>query len=106
MRAGIVLNHNGVSQVLALNITFVVLTIVGNEFIRRRDRRGWWIWLPADLLAIVFFALQREWWTMALYVYFALACLAALRDWRGKERRESSGITVQLRQFPAAGVRR
>jgi len=52
----------------ALNISFVLLSVLGNEFIRRRDRRGWWLWLPGNLIAVAFFALQREWWTTALYV--------------------------------------
>ncbi|MGH9375493.1 MAG: hypothetical protein ACRD1J_04940 [Terriglobia bacterium] len=36
----------------ALNIAFVLLSVAGNEHIRRRDRRGYWLWLPANLLGL------------------------------------------------------
>ena len=72
----------------ALNISFVLLSVLGNEFIRRRDRRGWWLWLPGNVVAVAFFALQREWWTTALYVYFSCAAVLAIRDWRRKESRD------------------
>ena len=76
----------------ALNIAFVLLSVLGNEFIRRRDRRGWWLWLPGNLIAIAFFALQREWWTTALYAYFSCAAVLAIRDWRRKDSRDA--ITI------------
>ena len=70
---------------LTLNISFVVLSILGNEFIRRRIRRGWWLWLAADILAVTFFTLQHEWWIVLLYVYFGWAAVRALGEWRRQE---------------------
>ena len=77
---------NGIDRVLTLNILFVALSILGNEFVCRRDRRGWWVWLLADVLAAVFFLIEREWWTVLLYVYFCWAFVRALGEWRRQER--------------------
>ena len=76
-----------------LNILFVLLAIVGNEFIRRRDRRGWFLWLPSNVIALVFFSLQRQWWTVALYAYFTVAALLAIGEWRRREHEQVSGGT-------------
>jgi nicotinamide mononucleotide transporter len=69
----------------ALNIAFVLLSVIGNEFIRRRDRRGYWLWLPANLLGLLFFISSAEWWTALLYLYFSVACVLALRHWKRLE---------------------
>lgn len=75
-----------------LNLTFVLLSIVGNEFVRRRDRRGWWIWLPGNLIATLFFSLQREWWTALLYAYFCCTSWLALQDWRRLEQQRPKAL--------------
>ena len=85
----------------ALNIIFVILSIIGNEFVRRRDRRGWWAWLPGNLLAVTFFSLRHEWWTALLYGYFSCTSWLALRDWRRLEQRnDSSAVSPPPRGLP------
>lgn len=85
------LNQDRLRTVRALNVIFVLLAILGNEFIRRRDRRGWFLWLPSNVIALVFFGLQRQWWTVALYAYFTVAAMLAIREWRRREQKEASG---------------
>lgn len=78
------------SAITLLNIAFVLLAIVGNEFIRRRDARGWQFWIPANALAVLYFALLREWWTLALFAYYFLTSILGLIHWRRTERRAAT----------------
>lgn len=73
-----------------LNVTFVLLAIAGNEFIRRRDARGWRFWIPANALAVLYFAVLHEWWTLALFAYYLLTSIMGLIHWRTTERRAAA----------------
>jgi nicotinamide mononucleotide transporter len=64
-----------------LNAAFTALSIVGNEFIKRRNRRGYWFWLVGNALGLTLFVVQRQWITAALYVYFTVSCVQGLRFW-------------------------
>ena len=75
------------SLTTTLNIAFVALAIVGNEFIRRRDARGWYFWIASNTLAILYFCAVREDWTLALFAYYLVASFLGLRRWRCEERR-------------------
>ncbi|BAP87609.1 uncharacterized protein E1O_04780 [Burkholderiales bacterium GJ-E10] len=71
----------------AMNAAFTILSVAGNEFIKRRNRRGYWFWLAGNAIGLAMFALQRQWITAALYVYFAASCLQGLRHWGRLERK-------------------
>ena len=73
------------SLTTTLNIAFVALAIVGNEFIRRRDTRGWYFWIASNTLAIIYFYAVREDWTLALFAYYLVASLLGLGRWRREE---------------------
>ena len=75
------------SLATALNIAFVAFAIVGNEFIRRRDARGWYFWIASNTLAILYFCAVREDWTLALFAYYLVASFLGLRRWEREERR-------------------
>ena len=75
------------STLTLLNIAFVLLAITGNEFIRRRDTRGWQLWIPANALAVLYFAILHEWWTLALFGYYFITSILGLVHWRRTERR-------------------
>ncbi len=75
------------STLTLLNIAFVLLAIAGNEFIRRRDARGWRFWIPANIFAVLYFAMLHEWWTLALFAYYFVTSILGLVHWRRAERR-------------------
>lgn len=68
-----------------LNVAFVLLAVAGNEFIRRRNARGWQLWIPANILAVLYFALLHEWWTLALFVYYFVTSIMGFVHWRRAE---------------------
>ncbi len=69
-----------------LNAAFTALAIVGNEFIKRRNRRGYWFWLVGNALGLALFILQQQWITAALYVYFIVSCVQGLWFWSQAEK--------------------
>lgn len=74
----------------SLNVAFVLLAIAGNEFIRRRDARGWPFWIPANALAVLYFSLLHDWWTLALFAYYFVTSILGLIHWHRTERRETA----------------
>ena len=76
------------STLTLLNIAFVLLAIAGNEFIRRRDARGWRFWIPANILAVLYFAMLHEWWTLALFGYYLISSILGLDHWRRNEKQD------------------
>ncbi len=85
------------STLTVLNIAFVLLAIAGNEFIRRRDARGWRFWIPANALAVLYFALLNEWWTLALFAYYFVTSIMGLVHWRRAERRTAAQLRLFVR---------
>lgn len=85
------------SVLTLLNIAFVLLAIMGNEFIRRRDARGWQFWVPANVLAVLYFAMLHEWWTLALFAYYFVTSIMGLVHWRRDERIASAQRFVFVR---------
>ena len=72
-----------------MNIAFTSLSILGNEFIKRRNQRGYWFWLAGNGVGITMFAIQHNWLLVALYGYFAISCVQGLAHWNRLERPES-----------------
>lgn len=85
----------------ALDVAFTALSVVGNEFIKRRDRRGYWFWLCGNVLGLALFLLQRQWITATLYVYFTISCIQGLARWRQLEA--ASDHDKQAALFKAEG---
>ena len=71
--------------ITTLDVAFTALSIVGNEFIKRRNRHGYWFWLVGNSLGLTAFVLQRQWITALLYVYFTVSCVQGLRHWARAE---------------------
>jgi len=86
------------SLTTTLNIAFVALAIVGNEFIRRRDTRGWYFWIASNTLAIIYFCAFRQDWTLALFAYYFVASFLGLGRWRREERRSRAARILQSRR--------
>ena len=72
-----------------LNIAFTSLSILGNEFIKRRNSRGYWFWLIGNGIGVAMFAMQQQWLLVTLYGYFAVSCVQGLVNWNRLQRQES-----------------
>ena len=68
-----------------LNIAFTSLSIVGNEFIKRRNSDGYWFWLVGNVIGGIMFAMQQQWLLIMLYGYFAISCVQGLVNWNRLE---------------------
>ena len=74
----------GVTPVVtALNVALTGLSIVGNEFIKRRNRRGYWLWLIGNAMGLTMFMLLGQWITAALYGDFTASCVQGVAHWGG-----------------------
>jgi nicotinamide riboside transporter PnuC len=70
--------------ITTLDVAFTTLSTVGNEFIKRRNRRGYWFWLVGNSLGLTAFIMQHQ-CTALLYVYFTVSCVQGLRHWARAE---------------------
>jgi nicotinamide riboside transporter PnuC len=66
-------------------LIFVGLSVVGQHFISNRDRRGFYFWIMANLMAIVLFVGLQRYPTVVLYTYFLYASSMGLVRWRRAE---------------------
>lgn len=69
-----------------LNIAFTSLSILGNEFIKRRNSRGYWFWLIGNGIGVAMFAMHQQWLLVMLYGYFAISCMQGLVNWNRLDR--------------------
>lgn len=86
-----------------VELIYVALSIVGQEFIARRDRRGFYAWGVSNIFgAIMFIALQR-WMALVLAIYFCTKNVQGLRTWK---RLEEAGASASLsaRQRESSGL--
>jgi len=75
--------------VTALNVALTGLSIVGNAFIKRRNRRGYWFWLLGNALGLTMFMLLGQWITVALYGDFTASCVQGLAHWGRLEQQQT-----------------
>lgn len=67
---------------------YVLLSIVGQEFVSRRDWRGFYAWMASNVFAAWLFCSSERWLALLLSVYFFYKSFVGLRTWRHLERIE------------------
>lgn len=72
-----------------LEVVFVGLSVIGQHFIAKRDKRGFYFWLVANGLAIVLFLALERYPTVMLYCYFLYSSFAGLVRWTVAEDDEA-----------------
>lgn len=72
----------------ALEAALLVLSVAGQEFISKRNSRGFNFWMAGNVCAIVLFSLTGRPMMVLLYVYFFVKCVQGLRNWRRLEAGE------------------
>lgn len=75
-----------VTPVNLLEAAFVILSIIGNEFIVRRDRRGFHFWLAGNVIAVVMSISLGRWMSAMLYAYFIVKTIQGSARWRELEQ--------------------
>ena len=102
------------TQANLLEFFFVGLSVIGQEFIVRRNRRGFFFFIAGNLVAVVMFSIMGRWMSVLLYLYFIAKSMQAIRHWRvlededegeGEGEGESSD-SVKSGSSPAAGLPR
>lgn len=93
-----------ISLVNLLDGVFVVLSIIGQEFISRRKSKGFYFWIASNICGLVLFAIGNRPLMMLLYVYFLVRCIQGLATWRHLESKESQAprLGIQTGQGDAA----
>lgn len=86
------------ATITVLNISFTAFSVVGNEFIKRRNRHGYWFWLVGNSLGLMTFALLGQWITAALYIYFTTSCVQGLVHW-GRLDQQAVKVTEATEQM-------
>jgi len=66
----------------------LVLSVVGQEFISRRNRHGFYAWLVSNVCGVAVFMLTGRLLMVALYCYFIVKCVQGLHNWKRLEEQE------------------
>lgn len=60
----------------------LVISIVAAWFLTRSHIEQWWLWMGADLVAIVVYAEQTAWGMVALYYCYVVSAVVGMIHWR------------------------
>ena len=60
----------------------LIISIVAAWFLTRSHIEQWWMWMGADLIAIVIYAEQDAWWMVALYYCYVVSSVIGMVHWR------------------------
>lgn len=72
----------GVSPVAWAELLYVALSVVGQEFIAKRDWRGFYAWMVSNVCAAVVFIDAQRWMAVLLTGYFLWKSIVGLRTWK------------------------
>lgn len=81
----------------AAEVFFVLMSMLGQHFNSRREIRGFYFWVAANLSALVLFASLGRWLTCALQGYFLYKSVQGIRAWSELERREQLNCHNEVR---------
>lgn len=82
-----------------LEAMLLVLSVVGQEFISKRNRRGFLFWTAGNLCAIALFFLSARPLMVILYIYFSVKCIQGLHNWRRLEEGEArANEEIQMKE--------
>lgn len=90
-----------VSTLNLLEAVFVILSIIGQEFIVRRDRRCFQFWIVGNIVGIVLNAVIGHWMSCVLYAYFTVKSVQGNANWQALERAALSS-TASVAAVPRA----
>ncbi|MEJ8837690.1 nicotinamide mononucleotide transporter [Ramlibacter sp. AN1133] len=62
-------------------LLFVLMSIIGQEYIARRNKAGFGFWLVGNVVAVFVFGSSGRLVSACLYAYFAFKSFAGLRHW-------------------------
>ncbi|MEO8136732.1 MAG: nicotinamide mononucleotide transporter [Betaproteobacteria bacterium] len=88
-----------------LEALFVTFSIIGQEFIVRRDRRGFRFFIVGNVIAIVMFLALGRWMSCVLYVYFIVKSVQGSANWRNLEQQASQVISHASGGAPGVAAR-
>jgi nicotinamide riboside transporter PnuC len=77
-----------------LQAVIVVTGVVGNFFNARRDSRGFYFWIVTNILMIYTSWRVGAWGSAALFFYYALASIYALRHWKRLDQTPSRSFSI------------
>lgn len=83
-----------ITPVNILEAVVLVFSVAGQEFISRRNRRGFILWLVSNVCGIITFSVTGRWIMVALYLYFSVKCFQGLRHWKLLEQEDARKIAV------------
>ena len=70
------------STVAGWDALTTVMSLAAQVMLNRKWIGNWWVWIAADVIYIVLYAVKDLWLTSGLYVLFLALCVQGLREWR------------------------
>ena len=70
------------STVAGWDALTTVMSLAAQVMLNRKWIGNWWVWIAADVIYIVLYAVKDLWLTSGLYVLFLAMCVQGLREWR------------------------
>lgn len=62
----------------------MILSVIAAWWLTRPYIEQWYVWLAADLIAVIMYATQGLWGMMILFSLYSLSCFAGYIHWRKK----------------------
>jgi len=88
---GLTAYANGFSWKEALEGFFLLMVVVGQHYVSKRDKRGFYFWMLSNFIAVFVMAALQRWIMVTLYVYLFYASFAGVVRWSVMERDEERG---------------
>lgn len=63
-------------------LVFVSATVAGQRLLAKRDGRGYYVWIAANVCGFMLCVRTGRWISAGLYVYLGYECVRSVRMWR------------------------
>lgn len=65
-----------------LEMIGVVLAMIGQLFVARRNVKGFYVWIFSNVALMAFAAANVHWWMVALYAFFLCSSIYSIWYWQ------------------------
>ncbi len=80
---------SGLAWTDVAEMLFVGASILGQQFITRRQARGFYVWIFGSVVAVLLFASLGRWMTCGLHLYFIWMSCQGIRNWAALDRTQA-----------------
>ncbi len=95
---------NTLSWLEGTEMFFLLMVILGQHLIAKRDKRGFMFWIASNFAAIIVMLALERWIMVVLYLYLMYSSFVGFVTWSVMERKQSEGKSDTDRSTAARGA--